>query len=280
MSLGLALEGGAMRALYTEGVLDIWMDNGIRVDGIVGVSAGACMSPNLYSGQRGRGLRYNQKYMGDPRNVGLRSLLTTGDIVNREFGYYKITLELDPFDEEAFERYGGDFYVVATNVDTGEAEYIKVDNIIEGLEALRASASMPFVSRFVEYQGKRYLDGGIADSIPVRACLDLGYDKTVVILTQPADYRKGPMNPHLIRACYRKQPRLCETLLHRHERYNAQVEDVLRLEQEGRIFVIRPQQSLGVKRLEKDPAVLQRVYDTGAQDGQRTLEALKAYLDA
>lgn len=280
MKTGLVLEGGAMRGLYSAGILDVWMDYHIRVDGLVGVSAGACFGPNLFSGQRGRALRYNQKYMGDPRNVSIRSLLTTGDIVNREFGYYRITLELDPFDEAAFERYGADFYAVATNVETGEPECLKITNVIEQLEALRASASMPFVSRMVEYEGKRYLDGGASNSIPVRDCLNMGYDRVVVILTQPADYRKGPMNPHLVRACYHKYPKLCDALLRRHEMYNAQVEDVRRLEKEGRIFVIRPQTALNVKRLERDPAVLQRVYDQGLADGEKTIKALKAYLGA
>ncbi len=278
MSLGLVLEGGAMRSLYSSGVLDVWIDEGVRVDALMGVSAGACFGPNLFSGQKGRALRYNLKYMRDPRNMGLRSLLTTGDLVNREFGYYRITLELDPFDEEAFERYGGDFYAVVTNVDTGEAEYMKLDNIIDGLEALRASASMPFVSRFVPIDGRRYLDGGVADSIPVRACLDLGCDKNVVILTRPADYRKTPMNPHIIRAFYRKYPKLCQALIDRHARYNAQVEDVLQLEREGRIFVIRPQTALAVKRMEKDPDRLRQVHAQGVEDGKRTLEALRAYL--
>ena len=277
--LGLVLEGGAMRGLYSAGVMDVFLDEGIHVDGLVGVSAGACFGANLFSGQRGRALRYNKNYMGDPRNVSLRSLITTGDIVNKEFGYYRITLELDPFDEAAFERYGGAYYCVVTNVDTGEAEYIRLDHIIRQMEALRASASMPFVSRMVEYEGKRYLDGGIADSIPVRACLDMGYEKAVVILTQPASYRKGPMNPHLIRAKYRRYPRLCQTLIERHERYNAQCDLVEQLEREGRIFVIRPESSLEVKRLEKRPEELQRVYDRGIVDGRARMAALRAYLE-
>lgn len=278
MSVGLVLEGGAMRALYSAGVLDVFLDHGVRVDGVTAVSAGACFGANLLSGQRGRGLRYNKKYMRDPRYMGLRSLLTTGDIVNREFGYYRITHELDPFDEEAFERYGADYEVVVTNVETGEAEYIRMTNIFEQMEAMRASASMPFVSRMVEYGGKKYLDGGIADSIPVRACLERGYDRIVVILTRPADYRKGPMNPRLIRTVYGRYPNLCRTLIDRHNRYNAQCEDVAQLEREGRIFVIRPSSALGVRRLEKDPEVLQRVYDRGVKDGEAAMERLTAYL--
>lgn len=278
MSVGLALEGGAMRGLYTAGILDVWIEQGIRVDGLFGVSAGAIFGANLFSGQKGRGLRYNLRYMPDKRYMSLRSLLTTGDLISRDFAYYRISKELDPFDEAAFERYGGEFYAVATNVMTGEPECIRVDNVMEQLEVLRASAALPFVSKTVELNGKRYLDGGVSDSIPVRECLKRGYDRVVVILTQPADYRKQPMNPALIRLCYARYPKLREALLRRHDVYNAQCEEVARLEAEGRVFVIRPESALGIGRLERDPARLQAVYDRGTADGMRTLPALRAYL--
>ena len=278
MSVGLALEGGAMRGLYTAGILDVWIEQGIRVDGLFGVSAGAIFGANLFSRQKGRGLRYNLRYMPDKRYMSVRSLLTTGDLISRDFAYYRISKELDPFDEAAFERYGGEFYAVATNVMTGEPECIRVDNVMEQLEVLRASAALPFVSQMVELNGKRYLDGGVSDSIPVRECLERGYDRVVVILTQPADYRKQPMNPALIRLCYARYPKLREALLRRHDVYNAQCEEVARLEAEGRVFVIRPESALGIGRLERDPARLQAVYDRGTADGLRTLPALRAYL--
>lgn len=278
MSVGLALEGGAMRGLYTAGILDVWIEQGIRVDGLFGVSAGAIFGANLFSGQKGRGLRYNLRYMPDKRYMSLRSLLTTGDLISRDFAYYRISKELDPFDEAAFERYGGEFYAVATNVMTGEPECIRVDNVMEQLEVLRASAALPFVSKMVELNGRRYLDGGVSDSIPVRECLERGYDRVVVILTQPADYRKQPMNPALIRLCYARYPKLREALLRRHDVYNAQCEEVARLEAEGRVFVIRPESALGIGRLERDPARLQAVYDRGTADGLRTLPVLRAYL--
>ena len=278
MSVGLALEGGAMRGLYTAGILDVWIEQGIRVDGLFGVSAGAIFGANLFSGQKGRGLRYNLRYMPDKRYMSLRSLLTTGDLISRDFAYFRISKELDPFDEAAFERYGGEFYAVATNVMTGEPECIRVDNVMEQLEVLRASAALPFVSKMVELNGRRYLDGGVSDSIPVRECLERGYDRVVVILTQPADYRKQPMNPALIRLCYARYPKLREALLRRHDVYNAQCEEVARLEAEGRVFVIRPESALGIGRLERDPARLQAVYDRGTADGLRTLPVLRAYL--
>lgn len=278
MSVGLVLEGGAMRGLYTAGILDVWMDEGIRADGLFGVSAGAIFGANLFSGQKGRGLRYNLRYMPDKRYMSLRLLLTTGDLISRDFAYYRITNELDPFDEAAFERYGGAFYAVATDVMTGEPKCIRIDNVMEQLEVLRASAALPFVSKMVELNGRRYLDGGVSDSIPVRECLERGYDRVVVILTQPADYRKQPMNPALIRLCYARYPKLQEALLRRHDAYNAQCEEVARLEAEGRVFVIRPESALGIGRLERDPARLQAVYGRGTADGKRTLPALRAYL--
>ncbi|MBR3797065.1 MAG: patatin family protein [Clostridia bacterium] len=278
MKVGLVLEGGAMRGMYTAGVIDSFLDHELHVDGIIGVSAGACFGCNLFSRQRGRVLRYNTRFMRDPRNVSLRSLITTGDIVNREFAYYVIPTQYDIFDEEAFEAHGGAYWVVVTNVETGEAEYMQMHNLLRDIEMMRASASMPFCSRMVDLDGKKYLDGGIADSIPVRQALKMGFDKVIVVLTQPLSYRKEPMNRHLIRAFYRKYPNLCRTLEERHDRYNAQVEEVVRLEKEGKIFVIRPDEALDIKRLEKNPDVLARVHGIGLADGEKTMAALKEYL--
>ena len=279
LRVGLVLEGGAMRGMYTAGVLDTFLDHGIDADGIVAVSAGACFGCNLFSKQRGRVLRYTKRFAGDPRNVSLRSWRTTGDIVNKKFAYYVIPTTYDIFDEEAFEAHGGEYWVTVTNVETGEAEYMRMHNLLRDIEMMRASASMPFCSRMVPIDGKKYLDGGIADSIPVRAALDMGFDKVIVVLTQPESYRKGPMNPALIRARYHRYPNLVKTLLERHNRYNAQCEDVAQLEREGRIFVIRPQAALDIKRLEKRPEELERVYNIGLADGKACMDALKAYLE-
>ena len=266
--------------MYKRQVLDSFLDHDVQVDGILGVSAGACFGCNLFSKQRGRVLRYNKRFMGDPRNGSLRSLLTTGDIINREFAYYTIPTQYDVFDEAAFEAHGGEYWVVVTNVETGEAEYMQMHHLLEDIEMMRASASMPFCSRMVEIGGKKYLDGGVADSIPVRHAMTMGFDKVIVVLTQPLSYRKKPMNPWMIRAFYRKYPNLCRTLLERHERYNAQTEEVRRLEEEGKIFVIRPEEALHIRRLEKDPAELERVHGLGFKDSEESMTALKAYLEA
>jgi len=279
MKVGLVLEGGAMRGMYTAGVIDSFLDNGVHVDGILGVSAGACFGCNLFSGQRGRVLRYNKRFMGDPRNVSIRSLITTGDIINREFAYYVIPTQYDVFDEEAFEAHGGEYWVVVTNVHTGEAEYMQMHNLLRDIEMMRASASMPFCSRMVDIGGQKYLDGGIADSIPAKKMLEMGYDKVIVVLTQPDDYRKTPMNALMIKAFYSKYPNLCKTLLARHERYNAQVEEVRQLEREGKVFVIRPREALNIRRLEKDHAELERVHGIGLKDGNGAMKEMIRYLE-
>ena len=278
MKVGLVLEGGAMRGMYTAGVIDAFLDHAVHVDGILGVSAGACFGCNLFSGQRGRVLRYNKRFMGDPRNVSIRSLITTGDIINREFAYYVIPTKYDVFDEAAFEAHGGEYWVTVTNVHTGEAEYMQMHHLLRDIEMMRASASMPFCSRMVEIGGQKYLDGGIADSIPARQMLKMGYGKVIVVLTQPLSYHKKPMNKAMIRAFYHKYPNLCRTLIERHDRYNAQAADVMQLEKEGKVFVIRPKSELNIKRLEKDPKEMERVYNIGLADGEETMAALKAYL--
>ena len=187
MKTGLVLEGGAMRGLYTAGVLDILMENGITVDGAVGVSAGAVFGCNYKSGQIGRVLRYNLAYCRDPRYMGLRSLIRTGDLYGEQFCYHDIPDRLDPFDREAFRKNPMAFYVVCTDVHTGEAVYYRLsDGGDRDIQWMRASASMPLVSRTVQVDGYELLDGGIADSIPIAWFRSQGYTRNLVILTQPA----------------------------------------------------------------------------------------------
>lgn len=279
MSVGLVLEGGGLRGLYSVGVLDIFMDNDIRVDGIIGVSAGALFGVNYPSKQRGRGLRYNLKYAKDPRYMSFRSLIKTGNIVGKEFAYYEVPFKLDVFDEETFEKSGVDFYAVVTNVETGKPEYIKVDNLREQMEVFRATSSMPIVSKIVEVDGKKYLDGGCSDSIPVKKCIEMGYDKVVVVLTRPLDYRKKDENGALNALWYRKYPEFVKTLNNRPKDYNNTVEEIIELEKQGKIFVIRPSMTVPIKRIEHDPVVMQRMYDLGVEDSKKQIEALKTYLE-
>jgi predicted patatin/cPLA2 family phospholipase len=190
--VGLVLEGGAMRGLYTAGVLDTFLEENIEVAGIIAVSAGALFGANYFSNQKGRTLRYNKNYCKDKRYISIHSLITTGNIVNKDFAFYKITNELEPFDNDTFIKNNKEYYAVITNVESGEAEYINIKDVVENLEVLRASSAMPMVSKMVEINGNKYLDGALADSIPVDKAKELGFDKIIVILTRPVDYRKKP----------------------------------------------------------------------------------------
>lgn len=278
MKTGLVLEGGAMRGLFTAGVLDVFLDEQIQVDGMVTVSAGALFGVNFPAQQRGRVLRYNLKYLNDKRYMGLHSLLTTGNVVNRDFAFYELPFTLDPFDQTTFSQSNIDFWVTLTNVETGEPEYIKITDAFAQMETLRATSAMPMVSKMVEVDGKRYLDGGIADSIPLQKTFALGYDKIIVVLTQPLDYRKKPSSMMLFNLIYRKFPKLCERWANRYLEYNQAVERVIELEKQGKIFVIRPSVDLQISRLEKDPAKVQAMYDLGMSDAKKQIQALKDYL--
>ncbi|WP_443090216.1 patatin-like phospholipase family protein [Basfia succiniciproducens] len=278
MKVGLVLEGGAMRGMFTAGVLDIFLDENIHIDGAVTVSAGALFGINLPSKQRGRVLRYNKKYLNDKRYMGLHSLLTTGNIVNRDFAFYELPYTLDPFDQQTFAQSDMDFWVTLTNVETGEAEYFKIQDAFEQMEVLRATSAMPFVSKMVEINGKKYLDGGIADSIPLQKCFDLGYDKVIVVLTRPLEYRKTPSSKTLFKLFYPNYPQLAARWAQRYADYNQTVERIIKLNDEQKIFVIRPSESLNISRLEKDLEMIQRMYELGLKDGKAAIAGLREYL--
>lgn len=280
MKVGLVLEGGGMRGLYTAGVLDAFLDAGIKVDGLVSVSAGALFGVNFLSGQRGRALRYNKRFIRDKNYISLLSWLKTGNMVNREMAYYKIPMELDIFDQEAFAKSGVPFYVTVTNLETGQAEYPKIDHVFDQMEYLRASSALPLVSKIVEIDGKKYLDGGLTDSIPVDFAKSLGFDKLIVILTQPFEYRKKPSSGRLYRLFYKDYPKFVEVASKRYQHYNEAVEKIIQMEEAGEVYVIRPDQALEIGRLERDPDKLEAVYEIGIRDGQATLADLKEYLQA
>ena len=242
------------------------------------MSAGALFGVNLLSKQRGRALRYNKQFLNDPRYIGLKSWLRTGNIVNKEFAFYDVPFKIDIFDNETFKQSQTDFYATLTNVETGEAEYHLITDPFAQMETLRATSAMPYVSQIVEVDGKPYLDGGIADSIPLAFCQSLGFDKVIVVLTRPFDYRKTPSNPLISKLFYRKFPNLAKTLQNRYQVYNQQVEDVIQQSEQGKIFTIRPSVTLPIKRIEKDLNKVQAMYDLGVSDATRELENLKAYL--
>ncbi len=281
MKVGLLLEGGAMRGMYTVGALDCLMKNNIKVDGIIGVSAGALFGINYKSKQPGRALRYNLKYCKKKNYMGFYSLITTGDIMNKKFCFDKLIHELDPIDYDTFKNSPEDFWAVVTNMETGKAEYIKVDDLTkqEQVEALRASGSMPFVSKPVEINGNKYLDGGTADSIPIDKIMELGYDKIIVILTRTAGYRKEKGNTTLAKLKYKKYPNFIKTIEDRYLMYNDELDKISKLEKDNKIFVVRPSRKVNIKRIEKNSKIIQEMYDLGVEDMEKSIEKLKEYIN-
>ena len=281
MKIGLLLEGGGMRGLYTAGVLDIFMEKGIHIDEIIGVSAGALFGINYKSNQMGRIVRYNKKYAKNKNYMGMYSLLTTGNIMNEEFCFNKIVNELDPIDYETYKDSKVEFYAVVTNIETGKAEYIKIDDLKDkdNLEYLRASGSMPFVSKPVNIQNKKYLDGGIADSIPIDKMMHMDYDKVIVILTRPKEYRKKKSNQVFPKLYYRKYPKFAEAINHRYQMYNKEIDKVSDLEKEGKIFVIRPSKLVKIKRIEKNEHRMQEMYDLGREDTLKVITKLDKFFN-
>lgn len=280
MKRGLVMEGGAMRGLFTAGVTDVMMEAGIAFDGAVGVSAGAVFGCNYKSNQPGRVLRYNLRFCKDPRYSSVRSLLKTGDLFGADFCYREIPDHLDPFDQEAYAANPMDFFVVATDVHTGRAVYHNcLDGGREDLAWFRASASMPLASRIVSVGGYDLLDGGIADSIPLAYLEGQGYDRNVVILTQPMGYvkTKNKAMP-LLRRVYKNYPHLLETLARRQNVYNETTAAIREKERRGEVLVIRPEAPLDIHRVEHDRGRLQAVYDLGRAVMEKRLEAMKAFL--
>ena len=279
MKVGLVLEGGAMRGMYTAGVLDIFLDNEIEVDGIVGVSAGVLFGVNYLSKQRGRVIRYNKRFAKDKRYMGLSSLIKTGNMINKEFAYYEVPFKLDVFDQETYEKSNTDFYATITNVETGKPEYVKITDVFRQMEVLRATSAMPFVSKMVEIDGKKYLDGGVSDSIPVDKCKKLGYDKIIVILTRPIEYRKQKGDEMLTKLKYKKYPQLVQTINNRYKNYNNMVEKIIDMENKKEIFVIRPSRPISIKRIERDKNKLQEMYDLGVEDAKNKMKELQKFIN-
>ena len=276
---GLILEGGAMRGLFTCGVLDVFMENGIVFDGAAGISAGAVFGCNYKSHQIGRAVRYNKKYCRDPRYCSVRSLLRTGDLYGAEFCYHELPYHLDPFDQETFQKDPMSFYIGATDVATGKAVFHKCTDMGDrDLLWMRASASMPLVSRTVKTDGYELLDGGIVDAVPYAFMESRGYRRNVIILTQPKGFTKSPEMILPFRVLLWKYPAVVRAMSERHEMYNRQMREIDRREETGEALVIRPPESLGISRTENDPEELERVYQTGRREAERRLPEVAGFL--
>ena len=277
---GLVLEGGAMRGMFTCGITDVFMENGITFDGAAGISAGAAFGCNVKSGQIGRALRYNKKYSRDPRYCSIRSLITTGDMYGVDFCYHELPWKLDIFDKEAFAANPMEFYVGATDIHTGKCAYhLCMNGDEEDFEWIRASASMPLVSRPVRIGARKYLDGGIADSIPYKIMEENGYNRNLIILTQPEGFvkKKNSAMP-LMKIALRRYPKLVQAVEDRHNMYNREIAEISEREKSGTVLVMRPPEPLGIKRTEKDPEQLERVYRIGRAEAEKRLDQVREFL--
>lgn len=280
MKKGLILEGGSMRGLFTCGIIDVFLENGITFDGAVGVSAGAVFGCNLKSKQHGRALRYNKMFCKDKRYASFKNFITTGDVYGAQFCYHDIPERLDVFDTDVFASNPMEFFVVATDVETGRPVYHRCkDGLEDDIQWMRASASMPLASKIVEIGERKLLDGGISDSIPVKFMERQGYDRNVVILTQPIDYvkEKNSMLP-IARVVYRKFPNFFKSMATRHLRYNRTTAYIREKEEAGELFVIRPPEELRIGSVERNPEKLERVYEIGRRTGLDILDEIKAWL--
>lgn len=282
MKTGLVLEGGAMRGLFSAGVIDSFLENDITFDATIGVSAGAAFGCNLKSKQIGRVLRYNTRFAKDKRYCSLRSWITTGDLYNAKFCYHILPLTIDIFDIDAFIKNPMDFFIVCTDVKTGLPVYKKMNACTDNdLEWLRASASMPLASKIVSVDGYSLLDGGIADSIPVRYFEKNGYVKNVIILTRPKEYRKkkNKLMP-LLKIAFKKYPAFLKVLENRHLVYNETLDYIEDKEKKGDFFVIRPPVPLSIGKVERNAEKMRLVHKIGKETAEKRLNDLLCFLKA
>ena len=281
MKTGLILEGGAMRGMFTAGVIDVMMENGIKFDGAIGVSAGAAFGCNYKSNQPGRVIRYNKKYCRDKRYCSIRSLIKTGDMYGADFCYHEMPEKLDIFDCDTFRQSPMEFYAVCTDIVSGKPVYKRLENAdYADMEWLRASASMPLASRIVELDGYCLLDGGISDSIPLKYFESIGYDRNIVVLTQPRGYVKGKNKLMLpLKISLKKYPAVIKALADRHIMYNETIKYIAQKEKSGEILVIRPEKALEIGRTEHNPEKLERVYQTGRLAAEKVLGDIITFLN-
>ena len=279
MKKGLVLEGGAMRGLFTAGIIDVMMEAKVEPDGLIGVSAGAAFGCNYKSRQPGRAIRYNKRFAHDKRYCSWQSWLKSGNLYNADFGYRIIPTQYDIFDDKAFEENPMEFYAVCTDVETGKPVYKKLEKGGQlTYDWIRASASMPLASKVVELEGMKVLDGGVTDSIPLEYFESIGYEKNLVILTQPDGYVKEHNKlMSLMHIALRKYPNMIEAMDNRHIMYNKELAYVYQAESTGRALVIRPEEPLKIGHISHDPEEMQRIYDIGRETGMKYIERIKAF---
>ncbi len=276
---GIVFEGGGLRGCFTAGVIDVLLEKGITFDTVTGISAGACHACSFLTGQRGRAIAVGRDRVDDPRYCSMRNLIKTGNMFDEQFVFHDIPEKIFPIDNEAFKRNPTEFFVGVTDCTTGKAHYRQIHDLIGDVEWIRASSSLPLVSKFVEIDGVPYLDGGIADAIPIDFSISHGCDKNIIVLTRARDYRKkaDKMYPAM-KLQYRKYPELVKVLKDRHTRYNETLDRIFELEKEGKALVIAPEVTLAIGRTEKDKEKLTVGYKLGRKATLTQIEKIKEFL--
>ena len=278
----LVLEGGALRGMYTSGVLYTFLKNNMEFECVAGVSAGALNAMSYISKQPGRSAKINLEYCDDPRYIGRKAFIKNKGIIGYDYLFGDISENKVPFDYKAFENTNQRFVIVTTNCEKAETEYLERGNCNDLFKAAQASSSMPLASAIVEINNNHYLDGAVTTSIPIKWAIEQGYEKVVVVLTRDRTYRKPMLSnkmKKLYKLAYHKYPKLIEKLNTMPERYNKLQEEIIDLEKEGKIFIIRPEKEVTVSRLEKDKEKLENLYKEGIAEAEKNLDALKEYLE-
>lgn len=278
---GLILEGGGMRGVYTVGVLDFFMKKDIYFKDCFGVSAGANHGCSYCSKQKGRALKIIMRYLDTKQYASATAMLLTGNFFDKKFHLETVPEKLVPYDYEAARENPMNFYAVVTDMETGKAVYKRIDDMKQDIDWIWASGCLPLVAKMVEIDGKYYMDGGIADAIPIKESVRRGNSKNVVVLTRDKDYRKqheGKMA--MVKAAYHHYPEFIKVMEQRPEYYNETLEYILKEEEAGRLFVIRPKETVTVGRLEKDRDALKKLCKQGYDDAKEAYEALLQYMQA
>lgn len=279
---GLVLEGGGMKGVYTAGVLDFFLDKEIEFSSVYGVSAGSCNMCSYISKQRGRALDVNIDYLDSKRYCSVESMIFSGDLFNVNTCYNLIPNYLNPIDSETFNSYEGKAYSVVTNLITGRPEYLRMRDAVKDIDKVRASSSLPLVSRTVYIKGRPYLDGGLSDSIPIQKSIRDGNRKNVIVMTKEVGYRRKPIDSGqlaLIKLRYAKYPRVAQIMAERHIMYNDCLDFIERKEKAGEVFVIRPQRPNDVRRIERDKVRMKALYNQGYEEAESLYEDLMQYLN-
>jgi rssA protein len=277
----MCLEGGSLRGLFTAGVLDALLDNEVYIEYVNGVSAGSMNGMNYISRQRGRSKRINLKYLHDKRYISYKNMFKSRQIFNFDFLFDDISNKYDIFDWESFNDKAKKYEVVATDVITGESKFFDKNNCSDIISAVKASASMPVMSKMIDVEGRKYLDGGISTSIAYKRAFDVGYSKAIVVLTREEGYRKKPVNKineSIYKRYFKPLPNLVEKLMTVPERYNKMQEEMEELAKEGKLLIIRPQNKVTVQRLEHSSVKLEKLYNEGYEVGSKNIENIKDFI--